>query len=75
VNRLEHSDRIHLEAAQGWIELGNWREANDELDCITPRLRAHPDVLSVRRIVCLKGGNLELAAEIERALAAANMKL
>jgi hypothetical protein len=75
VNQLEPLDRIHLETARGWIELGNWREANEELDRVTPQLRADPDVLSVRRIVCLKAGNMELAAEIERALGAANMKL
>jgi hypothetical protein len=72
---LSASDRFHLEAAQGWLELGNWKKAHEELDRVTPLLRAHPDVLFVRRIVCLKAGNLELAAQIERAIAAANMKL
>lgn len=38
----------HLRAAQGWLELGNHLEANDELERITPQLRAHPDVLEVR---------------------------
>ena len=39
------SDLQHLRAAQGWIELGLWDVANDELEQITPELRAHPDVL------------------------------
>jgi len=73
--RLDGTDHVHLQAAEGWLEVGNWREANEELNCITPQLRAHPDVLTVRRIVCLKAGDLELAAEIERVLAAANMQL
>ena len=45
---LEHPDSLHLQAAQGWIELGNHLEADKELDEITPQLRAHPDVLEVR---------------------------
>src|SRR5260370_25500296 len=70
--RLSPSDRLHLKAAQGWLELGNWLEANNELDCITPRLRAHPDVLSIRWFICSKAGNWELALEIARALAEAD---
>ena len=45
---LEHPDNLHLQAAQGWLELGNHLEANEELEQITPELRAHPDVLEVR---------------------------
>jgi hypothetical protein len=41
-------DSHYLSAAQGWLELGNHLEANDELERITPELRAHPDVLEVR---------------------------
>lgn len=32
----------------GWLELGNYLEANEELEKITPQLRAHPDVLKIR---------------------------
>ena len=38
----------HLRAAQGWLELGNWQEANEELEKIIPELRAHPAVLLLR---------------------------
>jgi hypothetical protein len=41
-------DHHHLRAAQGWLELGNWLEANAELENITPQQRAHPDVLRLR---------------------------
>ncbi|MCI0351424.1 MAG: hypothetical protein L0Z53_18530 [Acidobacteriales bacterium] len=41
-------DTRHLEAAQGWLDLGNWQEANEELEKITPTLRAHPDILELR---------------------------
>ena len=45
--KLEHPDTLHLEAAQGWLGLGNHLEADKELDNITPALRSHPDVLEV----------------------------
>jgi len=48
VNELTHPDSFHLQAAVGWLELGNWREANEELELISPVQRAHPDVLQVR---------------------------
>src|SRR5262245_50851821 len=45
---MERSDRLHLQAAEGWLELGNHLEADKELDEITPQFRVHPDVLEVR---------------------------
>jgi Flp pilus assembly protein TadD len=45
---LTSSELRHLEAAQGWTELGLVDEAFAELDNIEPRHRAHPDVLEVR---------------------------
>lgn len=45
---LQHPDTLHLQAAQGWLELGNHLEANEELECIAPQLRVHPDVLEIR---------------------------
>src|SRR5690349_10510510 len=44
---LEPPDSHHLAAAQGWLELGNHAEANNELERISPTLRAHPDALEV----------------------------
>ena len=38
----------HLEAAEGWLELGNHEAAFDELEEIEPKLRGHPEVLEVR---------------------------
>jgi len=29
---------LHFQAAVGWLELGNWLEANEELENITPQL-------------------------------------
>ena len=65
---LDLPDRRHLEAAQGWLELGNCQEANAELENITPELRAHPGVLRVRWEVYANAGKWEGAVEIGRAL-------
>jgi len=45
---LSFTDIRHLEAAQGWLGLGNWREAKVELDTILGELQSHPNVLQVR---------------------------
>jgi len=65
---LELADGRHLEAAQGWLGLGDWFEANEELECITPRMLTHPDVLRVRYEVCAKAEKWELAADVARAI-------
>jgi hypothetical protein len=48
MRKLTWPDNHHLDAAIGWLELGNWPEANDEIERITPEMRVHPDVLQVR---------------------------
>ena len=48
MTELDRQDKLYLEAAQGWLELGNHIEADAELECIAPQFRAHPDVLEVR---------------------------
>jgi hypothetical protein len=45
---LELQDQRHLDAAQGWFELGNCMEATEELEQITREMRGHPSVLEVR---------------------------
>ena len=45
---LTEPDAKHLLAAEGWLELGNAIAANDELENITPLMRAHPEVLECR---------------------------
>ena len=50
---------MHLEAAQGWLELGNHEEANEELELIDAPLRSHPDVLEVRWGIYAKVKNWE----------------
>lgn len=46
--KLGHDDMRLLLAAQGWLELGDWKSAHDELENIQPKMRAYPDVLKMR---------------------------
>ena len=45
---LEPRDLMHLNAAEGWLGLGNVIEADKEIKQITPAMREHPEVLAVR---------------------------
>ena len=45
---LPWPDQQHLQAAEGWLGLGNAHEANEELERITPDRRPHPAVLEIR---------------------------
>ena len=49
--QLKHPDPMHLEAAVGWIQLGDYDSANDELEKIRAEWRAHPDVLELRWLI------------------------
>ena len=62
------NDKRYLEAAEGWLEVGDWEEANAELENITPQLRGHPEVLGVRFQVYAKAEKWEYAVEIARAI-------
>ena len=45
---LEQSDRFHLNAASGWLGLGDMDSAADELKQTSPAMREHPEVLMAR---------------------------
>jgi thioredoxin-like negative regulator of GroEL len=64
VKSLEQPGSRHLEAAQGWFDLGNHLEANEELKKITPELRAHPDVLEGRWRIYAKAQKWEACAHV-----------
>lgn len=61
---LPFPDQRLLEAARGWLGLGDHLSANEELDNITPQLRDHPAVLAVRYEIYAKAKNWDGAAEI-----------
>jgi hypothetical protein len=48
IQPLPHPDLHFLHWAEGWLELGNAREAHLELEQIRPDRRGHPDVLALR---------------------------
>lgn len=68
-NQLTVTDTQHLQAAQGWLELGDWESANEELEEIQPSLRAHPDVLKVRIEVYMAAEQWDYVVEVAKTLA------
>ena len=72
VKPLEPPDTHHLNAALGWLELGNHVEANAELENITPALRSHPAVLELRYQIYAKEKKWDACLDITTALMAAN---
>ena len=65
---LTESDKFHIRAAEGWLELGNHLEANEELENVTATLRSHPEVLSLRFQIYSKAEKWDYAAEIARTI-------
>jgi len=65
---LALNDQRHLNAAQGWFELGDHLEANEELEQITAEHRAHPAVLEMRWQIYAKAKKWEAALDIASAL-------
>lgn len=47
----------------GWLGLGDWQAAHDELECIAPHMHAHPAVLERRFLVYTEGKRWEPALE------------
>jgi len=62
-------DQRHLEAARGWLGLGDWQSANDELEEITPGVRAASGVLLVRVKIYLQAGKPHMAQPVAQTLA------
>ncbi len=68
MGELEPPDRFYLQAATGWLELGNATAAGEELDQIQPLLHAHPDVLELRFQVYAAAKEWDAAWRIAQAL-------
>jgi predicted Zn-dependent protease len=60
---VEPPDVHFLNAAQGWLELGNPAEASQELGLISPAFQGHPDVLEVKWDINAKQSQWEIAFE------------
>jgi len=66
---LEAPDHQHWRAAVGYVELGMFQEANDQLENIDPFNRAAPEVLAVRIAVYQGLKKWELMREVAKRLA------
>ena len=62
------ADLHHLQAAQGWFELGDYIEANKELENINPQFRSHHAVLEFRWQICAKAKDWIDCVDIGEAL-------
>lgn len=67
-------DRQHFDAAQGWIGLGQFLEATEELEALTPAARARPEVLLERVRIYALAKRWDYLLEIGNALLAAYAK-
>lgn len=63
-----HADRSRLRAAQGWFELGNLAEANNELMQISDASRDHPDVLKLRCQIYAKAREWAVCLELSKTI-------
>jgi hypothetical protein len=65
---LQPPDTHLLSAAAGWFELGCPKEAEAELNQISPAGRKHPDVLEFGWVICAEKQDWEGCLAIARAL-------
>jgi predicted Zn-dependent protease len=68
MEELGQSEKRLLEAAEGWLGLGDWQEAETELQALDPALRGHAAVLRVRWLVFAAAGKWVQAGQTARAL-------
>lgn len=64
-----HADRLHLQSAEGWIELGDWQSATDESESITPLMQTHPNVLKLRVEIYSSAQRWDYVIEVAAVLA------
>jgi|SRR6266850_1002457 len=67
---LHPPDTHHLQAALGWLELGNPSEAGEELARLSPEALDHPDALEVRWQICALSSSWDAAVPIAELLVA-----
>jgi predicted Zn-dependent protease len=70
MKQLEPPDCHHLKAAQGWLDLGNPTEANEELKQISLVWRFHPEVLLARWEIYARGEHWEFAYTVAHGMVA-----
>jgi len=68
MNPLQPPDSHHLSAASGWLGLGRYVEANEELEKISQENVAHPDVMEVLWHIYARCGQWEICLDIASAV-------
>jgi predicted Zn-dependent protease len=68
MNALTQAERFQLEAAEGWLMLGNPVEAHEELEQIAVEFARHPSVLAMRWQVYAAARWWEAAYVVSKAL-------
>jgi tetratricopeptide (TPR) repeat protein len=68
IKPIDPPDSMHLNAAEGWLGLGDVVSAHNELDEISPELRSNPAVLLVRYEIYARAKNWDSAAEVSDTL-------
>src|SRR5437773_10419049 len=68
---LGPADYLHIQTARCCLEAGDARAAQEELDKIPDKFRAHPDVLEVRWAFEARAGEWEACLETARVLRSA----
>ena len=68
MQKLPLPDHYYLDAAEGWLGLGDHLAANEELEQISPKLQAHPFVLELRYRIYSKAERWDMAAEVARGM-------
>lgn len=51
--------RKRITAAEGWLELGDWRTANDELDELPPEAKASASAIALRVRIYAAAGRFQ----------------
>lgn len=72
---LDEHDIHYLDAAEGWLDLGNQLEASAELQNIAPKNRAHPLVLELRWQIHAKEKRWDVCVDLGEAMVKAAMDL
>jgi predicted Zn-dependent protease len=64
VAKFSRADELRLDAAEGWLGLGDVVSANAELDEISREFQEHPAVLLLRCDICSKAKRWEAVAAL-----------
>jgi lipopolysaccharide biosynthesis regulator YciM len=65
---LDHPDKQFFEVASGYVELGMYLDANEQLEKVDPFNRAAPEILALRIEIYQGLEKWELMAEIAKRL-------